>query len=326
MKHEAAITSSPPRESALAPSDSRALEDAFDACRAIVRDRARNFYYGLRISPEPERSAVFALYAWMRAADDTVDDAGDIPSRRRRLESFWNDTQRMLEGKPPDGSPMWRAFAHVARRYRLDPDVLEDVIRGMRTDLDAEARARETGEPELICATRDDLSTYCHRVASTVGLCCVRIWGLEKGVEPSEADELAIARGRAFQLTNMLRDYAEDYDEGRVYLPSEDFQRAGLAPSDLRAWTNPEACTELVDSIASWAEAMYRESDPLVAMVNDRCAPTLEAMSRIYRGLLTKIRKEPSAIVSTKRIRLSPVTKVAIALKSVRAARRVEAE
>jgi len=304
--------------------DGVTLERAYDACRSVVRERARNFYYGLRISPEPERSAVFALYAWMRMADDTVDAPGRVEQRRVRLEAFWRDTERMLGGRPPNGTEMWRAFAHVASRYRLDRDVLADVIRGMRADLDAEASSRRTGEPAMVCETREDLVTYCDLVASTVGLCCVRIWGLRAGVDRSEADRLAVARGRAFQLTNILRDYAEDFDDGRVYLPASDFREAGVSPSELRSWTNPESCTRMIESIASRAEAFYAESDPLVGMVSERCAPTLEAMSRIYRGLLSKIVREPSAIVSTKRVRLSPVAKVAIALKSVRAVRRAE--
>lgn len=325
MENESAIAIGGARERTADDETGRVtLERAFDACRSVVRGRARNFYYGLRISPEPERSAVFALYAWMRMADDTVDAPGSVDERRARLEAFWRDTERTLDGYAPNGSEMWRAFAHVAARYRLDRDVLADVIRGMRTDLDAEADARRTGEPALVCETREDLLTYCDRVASTVGLCCVRIWGLRDGVDPSEADRLAVARGRAFQLTNILRDFAEDFDDGRIYLPESDFRDAGVSPSEVRSWTNPASCTRMIESIASRARGFYAESDPLVGMVSERCAPTLEAMSRIYRGLLSKIEREPSAIVSTRRVRLSPVAKVAIALKSVRAVRRAE--
>jgi len=298
------------------------LERAYDWCRAVVRSRARNFYYGLRISPEPERSAVFALYAWMREADDIADRSAPINERRANIERFWAKTERVLSSQSENGTEMWTAFGHIARRHCLSKDVLHDVVLGMHADLDAEESASANGEPQRICATRDELATYCYRVASTVGLCCVRIWGLREGVKDEDAERLAVARGRAFQLTNILRDFAEDYDAGRIYLPTADFEAHNLTPAELRAWEKPEACTEMVSSLISWATDSYQESEPLREMVTEDCAPTLDAMSRIYQGLLAKIARDPSAIVSGKRIRLSSVAKMAIALRCVRAARR----
>ena len=92
------------------------LERAYDWCRGVVRSRARNFYYGLRISPEPERSSVFALYAWMRAADDIVDEAGDLQGRRAAIDEFWAQTEATLTNPSANGTPMWAAFGDVAQR------------------------------------------------------------------------------------------------------------------------------------------------------------------------------------------------------------------
>lgn len=325
MTRQASISVPTAERPTRAVHDETALEDAMDYCRGVVRARARNFYYGLRISPEPERSAVFALYAWMREADDLTDSDRPVAERRAAVDAFWERTERTLRGPVEGEPPLWAAFGHVARHHGLDPEVLRDVIRGMHADLDAEERAAANGgEPVRICATRDDLLGYCDRVASTVGLCCVKIWGLRDEASEDEADRLAIARGRAFQLTNILRDFAEDFDAGRVYLPSDAFDRRGLTPAQLRAWDNPTACDAMLRELIGWAEGYYDESAPLAGLIREDHAPTLEAMSGIYRGLLAKIARDPSVVASGKRVRLSKVAKVAIALKSVRAARRLD--
>ncbi len=303
--------------------DGERLDRAFDWCRGVVRSRARNFYYGLRISPEPERSAVFALYAWMREADDLTDSDRPVPERRAAVQTFWERTQHVLQTPSSNGSELWTAFAHVARTYQLSERVLGDVILGMLADLDAEEQAAaNNGKAIEICASRDDLLGYCDRVASTVGLCCVRIWGLRDGVDEGVAANLAIAQGRAFQLTNILRDFAEDFDAGRVYLAREDFQKHALSPADLRAWSNDGGCLAMLTDLISWAEGFYDDAAPLSEMVREDHTPTLDAMTGIYHGLLVKIAKDPSAIVRGKRVRLSKVAKMAIALRSVRAARR----
>jgi len=323
VDHERAIAVPSAHQNMPGVRENERLERAFDWCRGVVRTRARNFYYGLRISPEPERSAVFALYAWMREADDLTDSDGPVERRRSAVEAFWERTQLALRSPSADDSELWIAFAHVANRYRLSESVLHDVVLGMLADLDAEAaRSANGGEAIEICGTRDELLGYCDRVASTVGLCCVRIWGLRENTDERVAAQLATARGRAFQLTNILRDFAEDFDAGRVYLPREDFAKHGLTPAALRAWSDDQACRRFLGEMVGWAEGFYEESKALSGMIREDHVPTLNAMSGIYRGLLTKIAKDPAAIVSGKRVKLSKVAKVAIALKSVRAAKR----
>lgn len=298
-----------------------ALEQAYAHCAEVTRRRARNFYYGLRLTPEPRRSAIYAVYAWMRRADDEADAADRPASKLERLASFQSLTERLIHVQSLGDAaedPLWIAFGDTVTRYCLEPDHLRSMLDGLRADIEHEARAaaRSNEGPELICPTREDLETYCYRVASTVGLVCIRIWGLKPGADADLARRLAIQRGLAFQLTNVLRDYAQDFDEGRVYLPDAEFRAAGVTPADLRHWRHPVACERFVVKMSTWARAQYDASAPLDRMLDPSCYAALRTMTRIYSGLLRVIEQDPSRIVGRRRIRLQSAHKAGIALRA----------
>lgn len=288
------------------------LAAAFAECLRITRERARNFYYGLKLLPEPRRSGVFAIYGWMREADDCADDGGDIAFRREALTKFAATTRAALGGTiDQSASPMWLALAATVNSYRLDPRLLLDTLDGLAEDLDHAGYATDA-----------DLEQYCYRVASTVGLLCVGVWGLRDGLSEADAGrvrELAIARGQAFQLTNILRDFASDYDDApsRVYLSRESFERMGLTPPQLRDWSQPERCERYVLAQAQRARDYYLASADLDKLIAPDCVPTLWAMTRIYSGLLDVIAADPRRVVAGPRIRLSGVRKTAIALRAM---------
>ncbi len=315
--------------------------EAYRWCAGVVRARARNFYYGLRLTPEPRRSAIYSIYAWMRRADDETDSAGDVEEKKKRLEEFARETERVISGAPASpsaatpgavagppglaakparpGHPIpaglvWTALGETIRRFKIDPAHLRSMIAGLETDLEHEAAGG--AEPVMLCATRAELERYCYRVASTVGLVCVSIWGLKPGVDRAEADRLAVKRGLAFQLTNILRDYAEDFDEGRVYLPAEDFAAGRVSAEDVRRWAKPAACEAMVCGVAAWARREYDESRALERMIDPACYATLRTMTRIYSGLLHVIEREPSRIAGRRRIRLQSLHKAGIAVRA----------
>jgi phytoene synthase len=297
------------------------LEPDFEACRQIVRAHARNFYYGLRLSPEPKRSAVYAIYAWMRTGDDDIDLPGTPEEKLARLEQFARRSERVFSGLGLDESgqndPAWRAFEHAVSAFPVDRGDLRALLDGLRDDVQQDTRA-QAGVP--VYGTRAELETYCYNVASVVGLICIDIWGLRASADRAEARRLATKRGLAFQLTNILRDYAEDYDRGRVYLPAEDFEAARMTPAELRSWSDHPRCCGLVRRMAGWAREAYRESAPLERMVTPSCAPTLWAMTRIYSRLLSKIDADPRRVVSH-RVRVRAVHKAGIAVAAALKAR-----
>jgi phytoene synthase len=279
------------------------LIEAVRACEEVTRRRARNFHYGLRLTPADRRWAMYAVYAWMREADDLADGAGpDRAERERRIARFRADTDQAFEGRPDDSQPCMVALAEAVRRFGLERGEFHDMLLGQVGDLDA-ARFE----------TWDDLRTFCYRVAGTVGLVCIRVWGFR---DP-EAPRLAVDRGIAFQLTNVLRDLREDLDAGRCYLPLRDYAAMELAPGDLRVWHDGDRCVEFIRAQCGRAREHYERSSALDRMIDPACLPTLWAMTEIYRGILARIEADPRIVVAG-RARLSSLRKAWIAWRASR--------
>jgi phytoene synthase len=275
---------------------------ALEHCRAVTRARARNFYYGLKLLPEPKRSALYAIYAWMRRADDMVDGVeASGADLKERLEEFAAQTEAAIGGRPPSPDPLWEALAYTAAVFPIPVQPFRMLLEGQRDDV--RLHRYETFE---------DLRHYCHCVASTVGLLCIEVWGYTDPAAP----ELARERGIAFQLTNIIRDYAQDFDQGRVYLPLEDFRGAGLAPEDLRRWSRPAECAAFIGAQVERAQGFYRRSASLERLISPECRPTLWAMTAIYRGLLEKAAAEPARVALGPRLRLSSLAKASIAIRA----------
>lgn len=295
-----------------------AIERAYEACAAITRRRARNFYYGLKLTPEPRRSALYAMYAWMRRGDDCVDEAADEDARRDAMAKFRAQTERVLRGDggaaagDDEAGAMWAAFADAIRRFNVREADIEQMLAGLEEDLSHNGYETEA-EVEL----------YCRRVASSVGSVCVTIWGLSRGADRDAAMEKAAQRGLAFQQTNILRDFAEDFDMGRVYVPTESLRAHGVTAAQVRAWTPADRCRALLESRVARAEAAWERSAGLEEMIDEPCAPALWAMTHIYRGIFEKIKADPERIVSGDRIRLAGFQKATIALRAMVQGRRV---
>tara|TARA_B100001059_G_C17817235_1_gene576069 strand:+ start:1181 stop:2110 length:930 start_codon:yes stop_codon:yes gene_type:complete len=290
------------------------LDDAFNACSADVRHRARNFWFGLRLLPADRFEALCAIYAWMRHADDLADgDEGLDPSdRRRRIELYRGRTRAMFENETisePDSGEhyIFRAMREVLHRHELDRRDFELVIEGQLADL----------EPCRL-SSRDELLTYCDQVASTVGRICVSVWG----ASDPESLRLATERGSAFQLTNILRDIREDLARGRVYLPSDELEAAGLDIETLVSWRAPERCEAFILDQTERARAHYEASLGLEERLDESCRPTSWAMTEIYRSLLEKIGRRPVSISMDQRISLSSMRKFAIAYRARRRMRK----
>lgn len=272
---------------AVLPLNNAALAASFAASERITRTRAANFYHGLRLCPEPKRSALYSVYAWTREADDAVDDAPSPEQARERLREFRAKTETALHGRFGEPPGFWPAFAHTVLTYPIDRRWLDELLRGVEQDI-------TPAQPP----TDAILDEYCARVASTVGRLCVAIWGLQRGVDRAEADRLAADVGLAFQRINILRDFAADFDSRprRVYLSTESFARSGLTPEQLRVWSSPARCAGMVREQSAHALRQLASAERLTRMIDARCAPVLAAMTAIYGGILARIVREPSLI------------------------------
>ena len=278
-------------------------------CEQLTRTQARNFYYGLKLLPEPKRSAMFAIYAYMRLVDDIADedDGRSLDRRIADLEAWRLQTHAVLAGQTPsDAYELWPAFAKVVADYKLPHKLFDDVIAGQKQDLDFKP-----------FNNFEELFAYCYRVAGVVGLASIYIWGFEGG---DDAEFLAVQRGVAFQLTNILRDLREDALKSRVYLPIDELRTMHVSNDDLREGNGGKQFLELMRFQIARAEAFYEKSAGLERCIGADSRPTLIAMTEIYRGLLKKVAYQPERVLR-ERVSLSLFSKLRIGWRASRASR-----
>jgi 15-cis-phytoene synthase len=277
------------------------LRASYRWARECTQASRSNFYYSLLALPRPLFRDMCALYAFMRVSDDLGDDSRfSILERSASLSQWRLDVDQALDGSD-FRHPVLPALADVVGRHRIPRESLFAVIDGVQMDL--EGAGFESFE---------ELSDYCYHVAGAVGLCCLHIWGFES----SEALELAVDCGRAFQLTNILRDLAEDARMGRCYLPREDLRRFGLTEADLRTTRIDPRFRELMAFQAARARADFARARRLIPLCHPPGRPILDAMIRTYAALLDAIESQGYDVFSH-RVALGHWKKMAIASTAV---------
>jgi phytoene synthase len=271
------------------------LAKAYAACRAIARREAKNFYYAFIALPPPRRNAICAIYAFMRKADDLADDESLSRDERRHFLESWLTEWRSVCAGGSTTDPVFIAVRDCTERFQIPLSLLDELIAGVTMDLDRAV----TGTPDTY-ATFADLYRYCYLVASVVGLVCIRIFGYSD----SHAEKLAEETGVAFQLTNILRDVAEDAERNRVYLPLEDLAAHGVALDSLlhRAPGVPPTANEraLLAVIAQRAEKYYQSAQLLMPMIDRESRPALLVLVEIYHGLLKRIERAGYDVFSSR--------------------------
>ena len=245
-------------------------------CAAITRRANSSLPVAFRLLPPAKRRAMDALYAFMRVTDDLADEPGDLAVKRRQLAAWRAGLLAALDGHP--SHPTHPALAHAAHQFAIPSRFLLDVIDGVESDL----------EPVRF-ATFVELYPYCYRVASAVGLACLRVWGLRAGAGWAEADRAGEAAGVAFQLTNILRDLGEDLARGRVYLPAEELAAFGCPPESWPA--GGAAFGALMHFQSQRAREFYRKAEPLDRLLSADGRAIFRVMCGTYRGLLDEIER-----------------------------------
>src|SRR5205807_879770 len=182
------------------------IANAAAYCTKLTQRSRSNFYYAFLFLPREKREALEAVYAYCRLVDDVVDEEAPEAEKRAGIEKWRRQLDAVYAPSPsaePD-HPVVLKLREAVQRFPIRREDLEAVIDGCAMDI-SQARYR----------TWDELRTYCYRVASAVGLVCIEIFGYSS----PRARDYAIDLGIALQLTNILRDVAEDARRGRIYLP-----------------------------------------------------------------------------------------------------------
>jgi 15-cis-phytoene synthase len=263
---------------------------AYSVCRHITRSSAKNFYYAFLVLPKRKRRALCAVYAFMRRCDDIADDPNlPLAERRNKLGDVLEALHRAQAGWPTDDAVLL-AVTDAQRRFKISSDLLDQLAYGTMMDVEQAEEPYGNAVPDdafltVKYRTFDDLYHYCYRVASVVGLVCIRVFGYRD----RKAELLAERCGLAFQLTNIIRDVKEDAQMGRVYLPEEDLAKFDISAYELRTATKARRFRPLLALQAERARQYYQAGEELIPLVEEDSQPALWVLVTVYRRLLEKI-------------------------------------
>ena len=253
--------------------------------------RKTSFYYSFLVLPAEQRRAIVAVWDFCRAVDDAVDEpdgrgpAAAEPGAGRVAVAFWRgELARCYNGLPPQ-TPQGQRLQPFVARFDLPRAAFEDVVAGVAMDLDT---TRYQTFPELL--------EYCHRVASAVGLICIRIFGCRH----EGAREYALNLGVALQLTNILRDVRDDLARGRLYLPLEDLAAAGCTVEELAAGRMTEPVRRLLAFECRRAREYYDRAVAARPEADRRRLVAAEIMRAVYFETLRRIERGGYDVFSTR--------------------------
>ncbi|TDY02639.1 presqualene diphosphate synthase HpnD [Thiohalophilus thiocyanatoxydans] len=268
-------------------------------CQEKTATSGSSFYYSFLFLPRHRRRAITALYAFCREVDDVV-DADSMPEIRRVKLQWWrSEIERLYSGQPQH--PVTRALQAAVRDFDLPQEYFLEIIDGMEMDLDQQRYD-----------TFKELSLYCYRVASVVGLLSAEIFGYRDRRTLKYARDL----GMAFQLTNILRDVGEDARRGRIYLPREDLQQFGVSEDDLLQGRESPDFYQLMAFEARRARDYYQRAHDHLPAIDRRAQRAGLVMSAIYEGLLDELEKDGFHVL-TQRLSLTALAKLWLAGKTV---------
>jgi len=268
-------------------------------CPPHTTDSSSSFYYSFLFLSRPQREAISAVYALCHQVDTTIDHPSDDLDPHDQLAQWRQEIEAMYRGMPRH--PLTIRLREHVNRLAIPQAYFQELLNGMAMDLTIRRYA-----------TFDELSLYCYRVASVVGLICLHIFGT---TDP-RAHDYAIHLGTAFQLTNIMRDLGADAKRNRIYVPQEDLVRFHYSERQLLTGTYSAQFIRLMAFQAARTREYYRKAQAAydaLSSTNRQALRSAEIMRAIYFALFTRIEKAHFAVFAS-RIRVPPPIRLVIAL------------
>ncbi|MBM4124439.1 MAG: presqualene diphosphate synthase HpnD [Nitrospira sp.] len=267
-------------------------------CEAVTKGSGSNFYYSFLFLPRERRAAMYAVYAFCREVDSAVDDAPPGSDPHEALRQWRKELAAVYDGTPTH--PVTISLADHVRRLAIPQEYFAELIAGVEMDLTTTRYA-----------TFEELYRYCYRVASVVGLICLKVFGTTSPL----AQDYAVNLGLAFQLTNILRDVGSDAERGRIYLPQEDLARFGCHEEALLTRTYSPSFLDLMRFESARAREFYakaRSAAERLPPADRRALTVAEIMRGVYSRILDRIEASDYRVFGP-RIRLASSYRMAIA-------------
>ncbi|MCC5894663.1 MAG: phytoene/squalene synthase family protein [Alkalibacterium sp.] len=257
--------------------DTSSIQQDYLYCEDIIKEHSKSFYFAFSKLPREKAQAVYAIYAFCRLADDSIDEAETSEEQAQALTFLINELNRFEEGREAD-HPIWRALRDVFNRYDMSIQPFYDQLEGQAMDYKFE-------QP----CTMAEVEDYSYYVAGSVGLMLLPIIATENHRELAEP---AISLGVAMQLTNILRDIGEDYKKiNRIYLPVELMKKLNYSVDDLAKDTINDEFIAIWESIAIRAEQRYLDFTNALHLFDKDSQFPVALSSRVYAGILDAVRQ-----------------------------------
>ena len=269
-------------------------------CTAYTKNSGSNFYYAFLFLPKAKREAMYTVYAFCKAIDSAVDEPAAGTNPKDELTRWRSELDAVYSGVPT--TPIMVSLAYHVKSMGIPKAYFEELIKGVEMDLFNNRYV-----------TFDELSLYCYRVASVVGLICLHIFGATS----ARAQDYAVALGMAFQLTNILRDVGTDAQERRIYLPLEDLKKWNYAEKSMLNRSYSPEFRALMEYEASRAHHYYQRADAALKALSPaerRALTVAEIMRGIYSRILDHIGRSNYQVFGP-RISLTTTQRLIIAIR-----------
>lgn len=268
-----------------------------ESAQEIAKNSKSSFYYAFNLLPAEKRDAMNTVYAFCRKTDDIVDEGFEsVEVKYEKLRKWRLEFEKAFSGHSEYA--LLNKLGKTISNFNIPLDPFFELIKGMEMDLQNDRYK-----------SFDDLQLYCYRVASTVGLMCIEIFGYKN---PSTKD-FAVNLGIALQLTNILRDISKDADRGRIYLPLEDIGKFGYSEKEMLNKVYNSNFQEMMIYEVGRAKRYFVDATRSLDLDDKKTMFAARAMQHIYYKMLEKI-IAAEYDVYIKNIKVSPFEKVGIAL------------
>jgi len=268
-----------------------------DVAKEIAKGSKSSFYYAFSLLPAPKRDAMNTVYAFCRETDDIVDEGNEPDEiKYERLRKWRIEFEKALKGEST--YQLLNKVGNIIKQFNIPAEPFFELIIGMEMDLQKKRYLKF-----------EDLVEYCYRVASTVGLMCIEIFGYKH----SSTKEYAVNLGLAMQMTNILRDVKADAVNGRIYLPQEDLIKFNYSEKDILENKYSPEFVSLMAFEAGRAQNFFNRANELLDLEDRSSLFAARAMQHIYQKLLYKLEREKFDVYN-KRIRVNKFEKAAISL------------
>ena len=274
------------------------LEDAYDYCEQVTKNEARNFYYAFITLPMRKKRAIYTAYAFCRRCDDAVDNSESTTEKKRLLDEIENNLKSgiNLDKLILENNPIILATCAIIKEFNIPQQYFFDVIQGVRMDIEFTS-----------FNSFDEVKEYCYKVASVIGLICIKIFGYSN----PKAIDYAIDFGLAMQLTNILRDILDDLNENRCYLAYEEMDKFNYSINQLRESLYNDDFIQMMKFEVDRAKRYFESGSRLLPLVDTDSRICLVILSKIYSKILKKIERSNYNIFQTN-YRLNTFEKLSI--------------